>query len=242
MVQAVEIIVQTGDVIVHAADVVVHAVNVTVHATESIADTFVVHAVEVVVIKVYMIDVAVGAVAIITKMLANKVAVIYGMTDGKMNMFADVIVGKTCTASKLNTGHFAKRTPGITTMGNSAKLAVGDGAGGGVGVISIIPGSSSAPPAPHLHGQAAQHVVQQAGFGSRRRDRRLWHGAGSGTGPAAAQWGVSPCLASAGSGSGRFRRPPCCAIISRLRASEGASGSLVWIVRWPSGDANFAAQ
>jgi hypothetical protein len=38
--------------------------------------------------------------------------------------------------------------------------------------ISIIAGASSAPPAPHLLGQAALHVVQQVGFGSRRRSLR----------------------------------------------------------------------
>jgi hypothetical protein len=117
----------------------------------------VVHAVEVVGIKVYMIAVAIDAVAIITNMLGNKIAVIYGVLDVKMNIIADVLDGKTATASKLNTGLFAKRTPGIrhlplvqsmgdikdgiTSIGDSAKLAVDDGAGGVVGVISIIAGA-----------------------------------------------------------------------------------------------------
>jgi hypothetical protein len=115
--------------LVPAVDIIV--VTFVMHAAEVI-----VHAVKVIRIKVYMIAVAIGAVVIITNMLANKIAVIYGMIDGKMTMIADVIVGKTATASKLNTGIFAKRTPGIThlhlvkSMGGSAERAVGDGAGG----------------------------------------------------------------------------------------------------------------
>jgi hypothetical protein len=93
-----------------------HAVDVIVHTVEIIVGTVVVRAIEVVGIKVYLIAVAIGAVAIITNMLGNKIAVIYGVIDVKMNMAADVIVGKTATASKLNTGNFAKRTPGISHL------------------------------------------------------------------------------------------------------------------------------
>jgi hypothetical protein len=143
------------------------------HAAEVIVEMFVLHAVEVVGIKVYMIADAIGAVAIITNVPGNKIGVIYGVLDGKMSMTADVLDGKTATASKLNTGHFAKRTPGIThvhlvkSMGGSAERTVGDGAGGVVGVISIIAASSSAPPPPSLRPgcparRAAGRLVQPA--------------------------------------------------------------------------------
>jgi hypothetical protein len=84
----------------------------------------------------------------------------------------------------LNTGIFAKRTlgithlhsvksmrgikDGITSMGYSAERAVDDGAGGVVGMISIIAGSSSAPPPPVCAAKATAarrgHAIM---FGSR---------------------------------------------------------------------------
>jgi hypothetical protein len=60
-----------------------------VHAAE-----VVVHAFEIVGINFYMIAVAIGPVVVITNMLTNKIAVIYGVLDGKMSMAADVLASR----------------------------------------------------------------------------------------------------------------------------------------------------